>query len=119
MTDIERLHSITTPTRYQILKLLLEHHYCVKALSKKLGISEPAVSQQMQILKSCGLVTGQRLDYQMHYTVNLGLLRKAAVSINDLVSAVDEKEKNLKNCDCEFSAVCNRRGKANNHEDRD
>lgn len=110
MTDIELLHMITTPTRYQILKLLLEHHYCVKALSKKLGISEPAVSQQMQILKNCGLVTGQRLDYQMYYTVNLELLRKAADSVNDLVWAVDEKKKNLENCDCEFTAICNRRG---------
>ena len=119
MTDIERLHIITTPTRYQILKLLLERHYCVKALAKKLGISEPAVSQQMRILKNCGLVTGQRLDYQMHYTVNLELLRKAAASVNDLVSAVDEKEKNLENCDCEFSAGCNRRGRTKNNEDRD
>jgi DNA-binding transcriptional ArsR family regulator len=119
MTDTERLHIITTPTRYQILKLLLERHYCVKALSKKLGISEPAVSQQMQILKNCGLVTGQRLDYQMHYTVNLELLRNAVESVNELVSAADEKGKNPGNCDCEFSAVCNRRGKAKNHEDRD
>lgn len=70
MTDIELLHLITAPTRYQIITLLLDYHYCVKALAAKLGISEPAVSQQMNVLKECGLVTGERLDYQMHYTVN-------------------------------------------------
>ena len=33
MTDLELLHIITMPTRYQILMLLLNHHYCGKALS--------------------------------------------------------------------------------------
>lgn len=65
MTDLELLHLITAPTRYQLLTLLLEYHYCVKALAAKLGISEPAVSQQLQVLKDCGLVTGERLDYQI------------------------------------------------------
>ena len=57
MTDLELLHIITMPTRYQILMLLLNHHYCGKALSAKLGISESAVSQHLQVLKNCGLVT--------------------------------------------------------------
>ena len=73
MTDLELLHIITMPTRYQILMLLLDHHYCGKALSAKLGISESAVSQHLQVLKNCGLVTGLRIDYQMHYQVNKGL----------------------------------------------
>ena len=53
MTDLELLHIITMPTRYQILMLLLNHHYCGKALSAKLGISESAVSQHLQVLKNC------------------------------------------------------------------
>ena len=51
MTDIELLHTITMPTRYQILMLLLEHHYCGKALAAKIGISEAAISQHLQILE--------------------------------------------------------------------
>ena len=78
MTDLELLHIITMPTRYQILMLLLDHHYCGKALSSKLGISESAVSQHLQVLKRCGLVTGLRIDYQMHYQVNKGLMLRAA-----------------------------------------
>ena len=74
MTDLELLHIITMPTRYQILMLLLNHHYCGKALSAKLGISESAVSQHLQVLKNCGLVTGLRIDYQMHYQVNKDLM---------------------------------------------
>ena len=62
MINIELLHIITMPTRYQILMLLLEHHYCGKALAAKIGISESAISQHLQILKDCGMVTGQRID---------------------------------------------------------
>ena len=34
------LHILTEPTRFKMLTLLCEHGYCVKALSKKMGISE-------------------------------------------------------------------------------
>ncbi|WP_143321999.1 metalloregulator ArsR/SmtB family transcription factor [Clostridium sp. HBUAS56010] len=71
MDYIQALHVITDPTRYQILHLLMERHYCVRAVSKKLGISEPAVSQQMNILKKTGIITGSKIGYHMHYVVNL------------------------------------------------
>ena len=110
MTDLELLHIITMPTRYQILMLLLNHHYCGKALSAKLGISESAVSQHLQVLKNCGLVTGLRIDYQMHYQVNKDLMLRA---VNALCQALSETEKthwDQENCDCEFDASCSRRG---------
>ncbi|NBH99084.1 ArsR family transcriptional regulator [Anaerotruncus sp. 1XD22-93] len=110
MTDIELLHLVTAPTRYQIITLLLDYHYCVKAIATKLGISEPAVSQQMNVLKECGLVTGERLDYQMHYTVNHELLKKAANTMKLLLVASEKKQGDIENCDCEFAATCNRRG---------
>ena len=90
MTDLELLHIITMPTRYQILMLLLNHHYCGKALSAKLGISESAVSQHLQVLKNCGLVTGLRIDYQMHYQVNKDLMLRA-VTVNLLRPAAGEE----------------------------
>lgn len=110
MTDLELLHIITMPTRYQILMLLLNHHYCGKALSAKLGISESAVSQHLQVLKNCGLVTGLRIDYQMHYQVNKDLMLRA---VNTLCQALSETEKthwDQESCDCEFAASCSRRG---------
>ena len=107
MTDLELLHIITMPTRYQILMLLLNHHYCGKALSAKLGISESAVSQHLQVLKNCGLVTGLRIDYQMHYQVNKDLMLRAG---NALCQALSETHWDQENCDCEFAASCSRRG---------
>ena len=37
------------PTRLKIFQCLLERKHCVRSLSKKLGISESAVSQHMKI----------------------------------------------------------------------
>lgn len=109
MTDLELLHLITAPTRYQLLTLLLEYHYCVKALARKLGISEPAVSQQLQVLKDCGLVTGERLDYQMHYRVDHARLEQAAHAIVPLLSSCQMPQSHLENCACEFAGNCSRR----------
>ena len=42
----------------------------MKALSKKVGISESAVSQHMKILKQQGVVKGVKIGYQTHYQVD-------------------------------------------------
>ena len=76
MDPITILHIITDPTRYRILELLMERHYCVRAISKKLGISEPAVSQQMNLLKKAGVITGTKMGYHMHYLVNIDLVKE-------------------------------------------
>ena len=99
MTDIELLHTITMPTRYQILMLLLEHHYCGKALAAKIGISEAAISQHLQILKDCGIVTGQRIDRQMDFQVNTVLLIQSVGIFHQKVLEKSEHMPNRDYCD--------------------
>ena len=111
MIDIELLHIITMPTRYRLLMLLLKHHYCGKALAVKLGISESAVSQHLQILKDCGLVTGKRIDHQMHYQVDTNLLMQ---TVHVFYQKVSENSDHLlpgNDCDCEYAKFCSRRRK--------
>lgn len=110
MTDIELLHTITMPTRYQILMLLLEHHYCGKALAAKIGISEAAISQHLQILKDCGIVTGQRIDRRMHYQVNTELLIQSVGIFHQKVLEKSEHMPNRDYCDCELAEFCSRKG---------
>ena len=55
---IEILKSLSDETRYNLIKLLLSHDYCVGALAKRLNISESAVSQHLKILRTAGLVKG-------------------------------------------------------------
>lgn len=104
--DISILHIITEPTKFQIIQLLMQHNYCVRALSKKLGISEPAVSQQLNILKRNGIISGKKIGYQVHYQVNVKLIEEA---MNILFSCFEKKAPLPDidaDCSCEFASSC-------------
>jgi len=78
---IEILKSLSDETRYNIIKLLLGHDYCVGALAKRLNISESAVSQHLRILRTAGIVKGDKRGYFTHYYVDRDLLKDAAKEI--------------------------------------
>lgn len=61
------LKALGDPTRFMIFQQILSRKHCVRSLSKKLGISESAVSQHMKILREAGLVYGERFGYHIHY----------------------------------------------------
>ena len=61
------LRALGEPMRYTIYSCLLERKHCIRSLSKKLGISESAISQHMKILREAGLVYGEKYGYHTHY----------------------------------------------------
>lgn len=111
MDTVQIIHIITDATRFRLLELLLEHHYCVKALAKKMGISEPAVSQHMKILKKCGIVKGVKIGYQMHYQIDrekiLSHLNEFSRQI--LKYTLDTTITKDWDCSCEFISQCIKR----------
>ena len=86
MTLIKSLKALADERRLKILHMLMVNDLCVGALSKHLGISKPAVSQHLQMLRKAGLVTGEKRGYWTHYMVNQHALRQIAVQLNDLAS---------------------------------
>lgn len=80
------LKAISDETRMKILSLLLHHNYCVRALARKLGLSEGAVSQHLKVLRDAGLLTGEKKGYFMHYDVNRDVLHALAADIEALAS---------------------------------
>ena len=56
---------------------------CVNALASLLGVTQSAVSQHLRILKSIGLVKGERRGYHIHYFINSDALERC----RNLVSA--------------------------------
>lgn len=111
MDDVKLIHVMTDETRFQLLQLLMKHHYCVKALSKKLGISEPAISQQIRLLKQYQLITGTKIGYQMHYRVNSELISSAMARISQQIMTCPALPElmNDSDCSCEFEAECIKR----------
>jgi len=73
--------AIADQNRLKLLDLLLTHDLCVGALASRLGISKPAVSQHLQILRKAGLVKGEKRGYWTHYTVERKALLELAGAI--------------------------------------
>ena len=80
------LKAISDETRMKILSLLLRHNYCVRALARKLKLSEGAVSQHLKVLRDAGLLIGEKKGYFMHYDVNRDVLHVLAAEIEALAS---------------------------------
>lgn len=78
------MKSLGDETRYNLVKLLLQHDFCVGALAKRLDISESAVSQHLKTLRNTGIVKGDKRGYFTHYYVDRDLLREAAKEIDSL-----------------------------------
>ncbi|WMJ89963.1 ArsR/SmtB family transcription factor [Anaerocolumna sp. MB42-C2] len=98
-----QLKAISEPNRYKIINLLLERHYCVRIIAKKLNISESAVSQHMSVLKEAGIVYGKKLGYHMHYIVKTDTLRYIRDEMSNMLQAAEQSALEIKNCSCELS----------------
>ncbi len=90
------------PMRYRIWCCLLERKHCVRSLSKKLGVSESAISQHMKVMREAGLVYGEKYGYHTHY-----LPRQEAIDLLfDTVRQMQEQSRGLDRdmsvCQCEF-----------------
>jgi DNA-binding transcriptional ArsR family regulator len=106
------LKALSDETRYNLVKLLVSHDYCVGALAKRLNISESAVSQHLKVLRNAGIVKGDKRGYYTHYWVDRELLKDAANKIIELscvTPADDECNKHTsKNHSC-----CRKEGSKN------
>ncbi len=98
MDIITALKAISDDTRMNIITLLLQHNYCVRALARKLGISEAGVSQHLKILREAGLVSGEKKGYFVHYSVNRDALREIAGNIESLACTEPSNEEGKCKC---------------------
>ena len=98
-------HALADPTRLKLVKLLCRQHdpdaLCVNALAAFLGVTQPAVSQHIRVLKSAGLVKGERRGYHIHYFINLDTLerwREQVLSVLTIEEQNPEEESCKKHC---------------------
>jgi DNA-binding transcriptional ArsR family regulator len=77
---------LADPTRLKLLRMLLRQSepnaLCVNALAYHLGVTQPAVSQHLKLLKNAGLVKGEKRGYRVHYFVK----REALIKAQELIS---------------------------------
>jgi len=72
--------ALADPTRLKLVKLLCRQRdpdaLCVNALASLLGVTQSAVSQHLRVLRSIGLVKGERRGYHIHYYINPEALKR-------------------------------------------
>ena len=86
---------LSDPTRLKLLRLLSQQKepnaLCVNALAYQLGVTQSAVSQHLRLLKSSGLVKGERRGYRIHYFLNEEALIQAQQQISDALPIRERK----------------------------
>jgi len=110
---VQILKTLSDETRFELVKLLLTHDFCVGALAHYLKISEAGVSQHLKLLREAGLVKGEKRGYWTHYMVEKSKLNELAEllrGLTDLVPCSESvciKKLNPKvNCEKEGAKMC-------------
>ena len=71
----ERTQTLADPTRRAIFeRLCRDGELTVGALTAQAGVSQPAVSKHLGVLKQAGLVRDRQAGRQTHYSAQLGAL---------------------------------------------
>ncbi len=82
-TVANTMQALATPSRVRILSRLGAGACSVNELARDIAMEQPAVSQQLRILRHLGLVVGERQGRQIIYALHddhVGVLLAEAVS---------------------------------------
>jgi ArsR family transcriptional regulator len=94
--------ALADPTRLRLLQTLAavtdESPICVCALGRRLGVSQPAVSQHVRVLRSLGLVRAQRNGMRVHYLLDRPRVKQLQSSVQELFDLLAAEPDSSKSC---------------------
>ncbi len=96
------MKALGEPMRLRIFCLLLERKHCVRSLSKKLGVTESAVSQHLKVMRSAGVVYGEKYGYHTHYLPAQEAVDFLAEAFCSMRTKSLELDRDMSVCQCEF-----------------
>ena len=96
------IRALGDPTRFTIFQQLLIRRHCTRSLSRKLGITEAAVSQHLRILWEAGMVYKEKYGYHMHYLPTQEAMDFLAASFEQMRQASLVLNRDPLVCQCEF-----------------
>ena len=68
--QVRILKVLASEPRLKIMRLLREHPQCVNAIAERLRMTQPAVSQHLQLMKEVGLVRAEKRGTSIHYMID-------------------------------------------------
>lgn len=96
------LKALGDPTRLKIYQALLERKHCVRSLSKKLGITESAISQHMKILREADMVYGEKYGYHTHYLLKQEAVDFLCECFGRMKQQSQTVDRGMTSCQCEY-----------------
>jgi DNA-binding transcriptional ArsR family regulator len=78
------IEALSHPTRRAMLRLVLDRELPVGELAQRTGLSQPAASQHLKVLRDAGLVRGRVDGRRRLYQVDLQGLQRLRVELDSL-----------------------------------
>ncbi|MCX7695189.1 MAG: metalloregulator ArsR/SmtB family transcription factor [Caloramator sp.] len=75
------------PIRYKIVKFLLDGPECVCKLNENIEFSQSNLSQHLRILKDAGVVKGEKVGLNIHYSLASDEIKELFVAADKVVEA--------------------------------
>lgn len=93
-TLAKQLWAIGDPTRLAILRILPTEPTCEKVcnvskIAERIGLSQPAASHHLRILRQAGIITNRKMCRDMIYWVDLEASGLVCGSLRELLHADD------------------------------
>jgi ArsR family transcriptional regulator, arsenate/arsenite/antimonite-responsive transcriptional repressor len=81
----EVFKALGDPTRLEIISLLTEsENLCVNVIAEKTGMSQPAISQHLKVLKNAGFLDAKKMGMHVHYCLNRKKVKEFTDSLDSL-----------------------------------
>ena len=85
--DANVLKALGDPHRFELMQLMANRSYCVRALARRSQMTDSAVSQHLKVLREAGLIFGIRIGYYTHYQVDRNALGRVISELETIRSA--------------------------------
>ena len=101
--EVEKmLKALAEPMRFRIYNHLLERKHCVRSLSKKLEVTESAISQHLKVMRVAGLIYGEKYGYHTHFLPTQEAIDGLTALFQQMRNKALTVDRDMTMCNCEF-----------------
>lgn len=102
MDAVKVLKALANDTRLEIVRILINEKRCVRSLARHFGVTEATICVHLRLLREAELISGERVGYFIHYSVNKTVLHE----LSAFLTALDVPSTSTNGCHCQSGATC-------------